>query len=234
VETSVAAKTAPQIRQLTRRVHAEHHETTLDAGRVGFTLAIPSGATPDFATSAVKLQWSVRLSFLVKPPPPPPQSPKSASQHPRSHVRSPSGAIPPSAQASPNSHTRSKSFAFGSDSASTVPVATGTHHLTPSTQESTPSNTSLRAVPDLTFNPVLYRPVDEIVYGSSTSMSRSPPTPKASLSVPRSPKGSASSRTSTGSVVLMPAKVETVECSFPIRVYPSDTSFRPATYKFVV
>lgn len=39
------------MKQLTRRLHAEHHETTLDSGRAGFALAIPSGATPDFATS---------------------------------------------------------------------------------------------------------------------------------------------------------------------------------------
>jgi hypothetical protein len=48
----VSIKTATQVRALTRRLHAEHHETTLDSGRVSFAMAIPSGATPDFATSA--------------------------------------------------------------------------------------------------------------------------------------------------------------------------------------
>ncbi|KAK0528295.1 Golgi membrane exchange factor (Ric1p-Rgp1p) subunit [Tilletia horrida] len=49
----------------TRIVHAEHHESTLDKGRVPFSLSIPSGATPDFKTSAVKLKWTVKLSLLT-------------------------------------------------------------------------------------------------------------------------------------------------------------------------
>ncbi|KAE8265183.1 hypothetical protein A4X09_0g6736 [Tilletia walkeri] len=51
--------------KLTRVVHAEHHESTLDKGRVPFSLSIPSGATPDFKTSAVKLKWTVKLSLLT-------------------------------------------------------------------------------------------------------------------------------------------------------------------------
>ena len=70
VETSISMKPTGQVRHLTRRLHAEHHEMTLDSARLGFALAIPSGATPDFGTSGVKLQWSVRLSFLVIPPSP--------------------------------------------------------------------------------------------------------------------------------------------------------------------
>jgi len=49
----------------TRIVHAEHHESTLDKARVPFSLSIPSGATPDFKTSAVKLKWTVKLSLLT-------------------------------------------------------------------------------------------------------------------------------------------------------------------------
>ncbi|CAD6884644.1 unnamed protein product [Tilletia controversa] len=51
--------------KLTRVIHAEHHESTLDKGRVPFSLSIPSGATPDFKTSAVKLKWTVKLSLLT-------------------------------------------------------------------------------------------------------------------------------------------------------------------------
>ncbi|KWU45900.1 hypothetical protein RHOSPDRAFT_6340, partial [Rhodotorula sp. JG-1b] len=55
VETSIATMPAPKMRQITRRLHAEHHEMVLDSERIGFALAIPSGATPDFGTSGVKL-----------------------------------------------------------------------------------------------------------------------------------------------------------------------------------
>ena len=40
-------------------------ESVLDKGRAGFSLSIPSGASPEFVTSGVKLNWLVRLSFLT-------------------------------------------------------------------------------------------------------------------------------------------------------------------------
>ncbi|KAK0566395.1 Golgi membrane exchange factor (Ric1p-Rgp1p) subunit [Tilletia horrida] len=49
----------------TKIVHAEHHESTLDKGRVPFSLSIPSAGTPDFKTSAVKLKWTVKLALLT-------------------------------------------------------------------------------------------------------------------------------------------------------------------------
>ena len=51
IETSISMKSAEHTRATTTRLHAEHHEVTLDSGRVGCSLAIPSGATPDFSTS---------------------------------------------------------------------------------------------------------------------------------------------------------------------------------------
>lgn len=54
------------MRQLTRRLHAEHHETTLDSGRAGFALAIPSGATPDFATSAGEQYPSRHANIYIR------------------------------------------------------------------------------------------------------------------------------------------------------------------------
>lgn len=63
-------KKASQIRQATRKLHAEQHEIVVDAGRIAINLSIPSGATPEFATSGVRLQWCVRFSFLVSSPPP--------------------------------------------------------------------------------------------------------------------------------------------------------------------
>lgn len=51
VETSIATRTAPQIKAATRRIHSESHHLTLDSGRVPFTLLVPIDSTPDFATS---------------------------------------------------------------------------------------------------------------------------------------------------------------------------------------
>jgi len=52
----------------TKRVHAEHHESTLDAGRASFALPIPGGATPEFTTSGGKSKQlenkSLKQAFL--------------------------------------------------------------------------------------------------------------------------------------------------------------------------
>lgn len=66
-EIESTLSTLPQARaqKMTRKVHAEYHENTLDLGQVCFSLPIPSGATPDFVTSAVRLAWTIRLSFLM-------------------------------------------------------------------------------------------------------------------------------------------------------------------------
>jgi hypothetical protein len=193
---------------------------------VGFALAIPSGATPDFATSGVKLQWSVRLSFLVIPP-----SPDSPLEKPRTGKAkgATSGAKSPAASPAkgPIRHGRSKSFAYGFEPAVplTLPAApailpTGATHLMP-ILDGSHSSVSYRAVPDLGFVPVLF---------SAATSERSPTIPgplqrtaggtmhkvSASLSIPKS----SSSPFQQASVVLVPAKVETVECSIPIKVYP--------------
>lgn len=82
-----------RVQRMTRKVHAEHHSSALDTGQSSFALPIPSGATPDFSTSGgkrsprrareaenptdsrhrvrflfgtVKLQWTVRMSFLTQ------------------------------------------------------------------------------------------------------------------------------------------------------------------------
>ena len=51
--------------KITKTVHASFHDSTLDAGQACFSLPIPSGATPNFDTSAVRLIWTVRLAFLT-------------------------------------------------------------------------------------------------------------------------------------------------------------------------
>ncbi|KAI5478593.1 Rgp1 family protein [Pseudohyphozyma bogoriensis] len=231
IETTISTRSAPQVRAATRRLHAEHHETTIDSARIGFALAIPSGATPDFATSGVKLQWSVRLSFLVIPPSP--DSPIGGPP-PRTGRSGPSllngGPQKPQASTAPR-HGRSKSFAYGFEPAVplTLPAApliqpTGAAHLMPvyGPLDSSAQHTSYRAVPDLGFVPVLF----------SSTPTDQPPTPgplqrsaqgashrpSSSVSLSRAP-----SFTQPASVVLVPAKVETVGCSIPIKCFPGNT-----------
>lgn len=240
---------APKMRQITRRLHAEHHEMVLDSERIGFALAIPSGATPDFGTSGVKLQWTVRLSFLVIPP-----APEGPAPAPTPRRGTPLGVPPsgngenrtPSSNGSGGgggnggaaSHGRSRSFAYGFEPA--VPLTlppppaiapSGATHLMPvavtadepSTYQQPPPpqhNLSYRAVPDLGYVPVLF----------SSTVPDGPPAPgplqKAASGAHHrpTPSVSASARAQSpfgnGSAVLVPAKVETVECSIPIKVYP--------------
>ncbi|GAA5974982.1 hypothetical protein JCM11641_006789 [Rhodosporidiobolus odoratus] len=248
VETSISTMPAPRMRQLTRRLHSEHHEMTLDSARVGFALAIPSGATPDFGTSGVKLQWSVRLSFLIIPPSPdtpsdaPIASPQRRAFGPFGGRPPPVPPRPPPQNGPPSRHGRSKSFAYGFEPA--VPLTlppppmiapSGAAHLMPSLPRpgdpSPPQHVSYRAVPDLGFVPVPF----------SSAAPEPPPAPgplqKAAAGAHHRPSPSMSSPRSqsplgNGSVVLVPAKVETVECSIPIKVYPSNTPFRPTVTIF--
>lgn len=237
VETTIATMPAPRMRQITRRLHSEHHEMTLDAARVGFALAIPSGATPDFGTSGVKLQWSVRLSFLIIPPSPEaPLGGPAAPPHPRRALFGnrlpPPPSQPPPANGPPGRHGRSKSFAYGFEPA--VPLTlpgppmiapSGAAHLMPVPPRigdpSPAQHVSYRAVPDLGFVPVPF----------SSAAPEPPPAPgplqktAAGAHHRTSPSISISSSRSqgplgNGSVVLVPAKVETVECSIPIKVFP--------------
>ncbi|GAA5951108.1 hypothetical protein JCM10213_004240 [Rhodosporidiobolus nylandii] len=247
VETSISTMPAPRMRQITRRLHSEHHEMTLDAARVGFALAIPSGATPDFGTSGVKLQWSVRLSFLFIPPSPDagPDAPPTPGRRSALGFGSrppppPPARVPPGAP--PSRHGRSKSFAYGFEPA--VPLTlppppmiapSGAAHLMPvlpRAGDSSPvQHVSYRAVPDLGFVPVPFSsaapepppspgPLQKTALGAHHRHN-----PSMSLPRPQSPLGN-------GSVVLVPAKVETVECSIPIKVYPSNTPFRPTVTVF--
>jgi len=238
------------MRQITRRQHAEHHEMVLDSARIGFALAIPSGATPDFGTSGVKLQWSVKLSFLVIPPSP--DAPFGASNGPPSRRGTPTsnGAATPPRSQQGGGHGRSKSFAYGFEPAVplTLPpppmiLPSGAAHLMPVPHPPSPDPTSpaaqqpvphvsYRAVPDLGFVPVPFSSA------SSDKATSAPPAmgplqktargamhrPQPSLSSGRGMAGGASSVTGAGSTVLVPAKVETVECSIPIKCYPGCVS----------
>ncbi|RIA97731.1 Rgp1-domain-containing protein [Glomus cerebriforme] len=67
VESSIANRPQQQIARATRKVHGEHHEFCLNAGRISFAISIPTSSTPDFQTTGVKLQWCLRLEFITGP-----------------------------------------------------------------------------------------------------------------------------------------------------------------------
>ncbi|KAL7275070.1 Golgi membrane exchange factor (Ric1p-Rgp1p) subunit [Rhizina undulata] len=65
VEPSIALRSPSSILRATRRVHAQHSESTLFAQRIVFTPTIPSPATPEFSTSGVSSSWILRLEFIT-------------------------------------------------------------------------------------------------------------------------------------------------------------------------
>ena len=190
----------------------------------------------------MKLQWSVRLSFLVIPPSPDAStSTKPAAERtsllPFSKPK-PAPVVDPKSQ---SKHGRSKSFAYGFEPAVplTLPAApmilpTGAIHLMPvlGPLDTSPSYISYKAVPDLGFVPVLF---------SSTSWPDQAPTPgplqRSAVAGMHRTTPSFSSMAKAppagvqASVVLVPAKVETVECSIPIKVYPGFVSRFPFSVK---
>lgn len=54
IEPSYACRSAVQTSKLTKRVHAELHESCIDTMRTSFSLCIPPTATPEFKTSTRK------------------------------------------------------------------------------------------------------------------------------------------------------------------------------------
>lgn len=65
IESTLATLPSGRSQKITKTVHSSFHDSTLDAGQACFSLPIPSGATPNFDTSAVRLVWTVRLAFLT-------------------------------------------------------------------------------------------------------------------------------------------------------------------------
>lgn len=66
IDASLALLPSQRTQKQTRQVYATHHESTLDTRQTSIVLTIPSGATPEFATSGVKLKWTLRVSLLTQ------------------------------------------------------------------------------------------------------------------------------------------------------------------------
>ncbi|GJJ73751.1 RAB6A-GEF complex partner protein 2 [Entomortierella parvispora] len=67
IEPSYACRSAVQTSKLTKRVHAELHESCIDTMRTSFSLCIPPTATPEFKTSTLTLKWYLRVEFITGP-----------------------------------------------------------------------------------------------------------------------------------------------------------------------
>ncbi|KAK4039127.1 Rgp1-domain-containing protein [Parachaetomium inaequale] len=65
VDASLALRSEASVNRVTRKVWASGSEATLFARRWVFSAGIPVGATPEFVTSGVGLEWKVRLEFVV-------------------------------------------------------------------------------------------------------------------------------------------------------------------------
>ncbi|KAJ9664914.1 Golgi membrane exchange factor (Ric1p-Rgp1p) subunit [Coniosporium apollinis] len=65
VDPALALRSEGSIERATRKVLAAQTENTLWARRVAVSLAVPSGATPEFVTSGVALVWRVRVEFVT-------------------------------------------------------------------------------------------------------------------------------------------------------------------------
>lgn len=141
--------------------------------------------------------------------------------------RTPKPPAPPGLN--PSKYGRSKSFAYGFEPAVplTLPAApmvlpTGATHLMPALGplDAFAPHVSYKAVPDLGFVPVLFSSAAAEPPATPGPLQRSAvggmhrTTPSFSSVAKAPPTGV------QASVVLVPAKYETVECSIPIKVYP--------------
>ena len=65
IDPTIALRSKASIHRVTRKVHASQHESTISASRVFFSPTIPINAVPDFVTSGVSLEWSLRFEFVT-------------------------------------------------------------------------------------------------------------------------------------------------------------------------
>ncbi|KAI9319707.1 Rgp1-domain-containing protein [Dichotomocladium elegans] len=65
VESDIALRQPHQIARISRKCYAEHHSFCLSHQRLSFSLPIPTIASPEFQTTGVKLQYYIKLEFIV-------------------------------------------------------------------------------------------------------------------------------------------------------------------------
>ncbi|KAJ6439568.1 intracellular protein transport protein (Sat1) [Purpureocillium lavendulum] len=65
VDSSLALRSESSIHRVTRKVYVASSEAALYSRRVVFTPTIPISATPEFVTSGVSFEWTIRVEFVV-------------------------------------------------------------------------------------------------------------------------------------------------------------------------
>ncbi|KAJ3129085.1 hypothetical protein HK098_002677 [Nowakowskiella sp. JEL0407] len=65
IEPSFATRSKQLVTKMTRKVVSEFHKHTLNTSRLSLSLSIPSISTPEFHTSAVSVQWCLRVQFVT-------------------------------------------------------------------------------------------------------------------------------------------------------------------------
>ena len=65
IDPSIALRSQATISRVTRKILASQHHSATSATRVVFNLAIPGSSTPEFITSGVKLNWSLRFELIT-------------------------------------------------------------------------------------------------------------------------------------------------------------------------
>jgi len=65
IEPSFALRSASSIHRATRKIYAQHSESTLFANRIIFTPTIPVSASPEFRTTGISNSWVLRFEFIT-------------------------------------------------------------------------------------------------------------------------------------------------------------------------
>ncbi|KAL9006445.1 MAG: hypothetical protein Q9188_000799 [Gyalolechia gomerana] len=65
VDSAIALRSQASISRISRKVHSVRHDASISADRISFSLAIPNNATPEFKTSGVSLEWTLRCEFVT-------------------------------------------------------------------------------------------------------------------------------------------------------------------------
>lgn len=225
--TDPTSKNVESIKLITRKVHSDQEEFLLNQNRSKFSLVIPTDGTPEFESSSVRLNWSIRVKFLFLPcsthPIQASTSPSFQHQHQRIGSTSTTVNLGPKLSTTDHGlqkpmgshkllkHTRSQSFAYGFQPTIKVPMNSSTKnhttiptHLLPIKSNDHQDLTIYKPIPDLGFVPIQY----EI------------------------PNGNGNANGNRNEMVLVPVKVEIVECLIPLKVFPSNTAFKPIITQF--
>ncbi|KAI8908980.1 Rgp1-domain-containing protein [Gorgonomyces haynaldii] len=65
VDNAYALRSKPQVLYHTRVCYGSVHQNTLNTKRLALQLPIPQNATPDFQSTAISMQWYIRLEFIT-------------------------------------------------------------------------------------------------------------------------------------------------------------------------